>query len=287
MHAFPIRPLGLCLTATAMLLGGCSSIPVERETADLSLEYEVEADAPDTDKVVSIVSPRIAEQAQQQETAEDQMDQLKKMAASNGGGSADSALFEAGKTFDKSYRDQLREALSTTFEEIVSSRGLRTAGPYDSFDTITYTEKQDHYLALVPELDFTIEQVRTNRECSPTYCTDEGEIQINGQLHLKAVEPMTEQTFVNKRIDFTRFDVSKSYISQAARPGGGGNSLVATAIDSATAPDSLQDTSDKALVEAINEFYAKAAEEIDRTFSREEMLSFEKDVEELKDRKRY
>jgi hypothetical protein len=47
-------------------------------------------------------------------------------------------------------------------------------------------------------------------------------------------------------------------------------------------PDELNDNTDKALAELINEFYKLAVEKIIQYLSREELLSVEKEVQRLK-----
>lgn len=193
------------------------------------------------------------------------------------------------------YNRRLSSSMVNTFNEIVISKGFTISGPYDSFDDITFGDKKTSYLALVPNIEVYIDQKRINAACvqSQNYCEDVGTIQIGGSLNIKLVEPLTGQTFLSKRVNLSDLNQSREYVRRVHQAGPQKGLLLTAmdaAVDAAVGPAQqkpLIDNTDKVLVDALNEFYAGAMAKVDSYLSREEILSFESDVEKVKELKRF
>lgn len=285
----PAGPLAVIALALTVVMSGCATqVPVKRDTGSLNLHYKVAGAAPRTDKTIAIVSPQVTSISGDRPTssAAPANTLLAALMAQQGVGNAGS--FSGQMTFEKSYKNRLNESMYSSLQEIVSSKGFPTKGPFATFDDIPFSDKKSIYLVAVPSLRIFVDQKSENRECknSGMACTDEGTISITGELLYKMVEPLTNQAMMTKRVNLSDFGIQKRYFHQyqlRTRSDG----LVGTLFDKALAPTELRDNTDLVMTDAMNEFFQMAMAKIDTFVSQEELLSYEADVAQLKGLKRY
>jgi len=272
-----------------MLFTGCSThIPVQKEVGKLNLQNEHFQNDKATNHVIAIVSPVFAANdanaKAQNTTGMSRFEQL--MAQRSGMNSS----YNFSNAFVHEYSKQLASAFENTISEMLSSEGFKLAGPYGNFDDMTYRDKKKSYLAFVPKVDFKIEQKALHSENHRLYTHQDGVIQIGGSLIITMVEPMTGEVFMKKRINLSDFNIEEPYVYErqfTAGHGEIGDLGIGAALDKATAPKKLIDTTDVALTKALNEFYAKSIKKIKKYLDREEILSYERDVLKLKGLKRF
>jgi len=276
----------IALSVLSLFISGCSThIPVKKEVGQLNLQSRNFEQQVKTDKVIAIVSPVFAardESAKVQNTTG--MSPYEAMLMARQGTVKGSTNFK--QNFANNYAQRLSKAFEGSISEMLAAKGFKLQGPFSNFDDITYREKKKIYLAFVPKVDFQIEKKILNSKKERLYVHEEGIIQIGGSLIITMVEPMTGETFVKKRINLSDFNIQEPYVKDRQyREGGGLN--VSSALDKASAPDYISDTSDVALTKVINVFYAKAMNKINLYLDREEILSYEKDILKLKGLKRF
>lgn len=260
------------------VLAGCSTM-TNKEVGQIDFNYEVPTQEKNTGKLIAVVSTDFKETQASAPAAT--ANPFLAMAMANAANSSVNVNFNAN--FNQSYKNELLASLQNTFNEIISKKGFRTS-EYSTFDDMTYTDKKNTYLASVPKLSLVIAQKVTKQECKHGYCTDQGVIQVTGELNVSFIEPLTQQVFINKRINLSDFNISKEYIRQVDSPVNQGFMAL---LNQLFKPKTYQDNTDKVLTEALNEFYKKAAEKIAAYVSREEFLSLESDINSLKDIKRF
>lgn len=270
------------VTIWVVLFTGCSTkIEVDRKVGQLNLESAKLKQEKPVDNVIAIVSPSIALQKK-----EDKNQQIQQFPLGFYQPTRTSTQFDADNTFSSNYQSRLNQALESSVSEIISAKGFKLKGPYSHLEDMTYQDKKQVYLAFVPKIDFRIDNKSTKTIPERLYTRTEGVIQINGSFTISIQEPITGQVFLNRRINLSDFNISEPYIYEVQHSTGDGT-ITGAALDKATAPDLLTDTTDVALTKAINQFYSKAIERINSFIDREEILSFEKDINELKGLKRY
>lgn len=273
---------------TFILLTGCVSAPIERQTGKLDFQYESQKSSKSHQQTIAIVSPQFKKYESVQPTSYNGMRLPQVTADFN------------QRFYQSQYAGNLEAALGNGFQKLITDKGFRFVGPYRNFDEITYTDKKDTYLAIIPSLELTFSKTAAQPVCSGARCVEEGSVSIGGDFSFKLVEPLTMQTFMTKRISLQDLNISKEYRAIFDNPGHNKNDLVALALTSAfeqiekasnqgQPADTSQnvDTSDKALADAVNEFYVAAMGRLDTYLASEEILSFSRDVKALKDRKRY
>lgn len=272
----------------AVLLGamfGCAP-KVTREVGQLNLNYNSqEKQAASTDKLIALVSPEVLKsqsngQAQSQGNSNNPLvaAMLQQQILQSGGLKAD---FYA--TYESNYSTQVRTAVGNGIQEMLTRKGFNLGGPYGTFDDMAYGDKKKAYLALVPVLNLQIVDKVTKQDSTglTRIHTTEGVVSIGGELLINLMEPMTKERIMSKRINLSSLNISRNYVKQA-KVGSSGLMLDAIASNS-----ELTDNSDKALTEAINEFYKLAMAKIDAMISVEEIISYSKQVDELKGMKRF
>lgn len=273
----------LSLIALTVVVG-CSPIPVKRDVGQVNFNYSGSNKGEQTDKVIGIVASEVSQAQSSVSSSPQSTNPFIQMAMAQAQAKGNHG-FNANSAYNQSYRSQLMTALNNTFVSNLSDKGFNMKGPYQTFDDITFSDKKNMYLSVVPRLTFNINQKSTGVACKSTHCTDSGNIYINGEMLLKVIEPLTGQAMLNKRINLSDFGISEPYTKQWEIKNRGG--LVGMATNSVTKPEQLLDNTDKSLTRALNSFYAKAAAKIDTYLSRDELLSIQKDVAQLKELKRY
>jgi len=270
------------LVLGTLLVSGCSTkLQTKKEMGHLNLQVKAYEQEKATGLLIAIVAPEF--QTNGKEDAKPApANPYEALMRARGG----NANYSFNTAFINSYQTQLKRAMKDNFSELMTKKGFKLKGPFETFDDLTYTDKKDVYLAVVPKLNISIEKKVHTRDVERLYLHEDGEIQVTGDLVIKVIEPLTQQTFVSKRINLSDLNIVEDYIYEKQTQVGG-DGLVGMAMDKASAPDSLTDNTDVALSNAINKFYAEANNKIKRYLSREELLSFEKDVSALKTLKRF
>lgn len=293
MHFHKISEMAVLASALFLcaLLGACATpLSVDKQFGNLNLNYPVKYQEPRSQQTIAIVSPEFAAidstaaSSSKPGSSENPMLALYRAQMAQMIGKDERDSF--GGAFSRNYKTRLKNAIKESLLEIISRKGFLMKGPYNSFDDITFTDKKSIYLASIPSIGISFDEKQTNVQCYRLYCSEEGQFQITGEMTYKLVEPLTGQSIMNRRINLSDFNISKSYVRQYQIKQGS-RDLVGTAVDRASAPDKLTDNTDKALVDAINEFFTLAMSKLDQFISREEILSYSSDVDQLKGLKRY
>lgn len=276
--------VGLITLIVSVFFSGCATkLQTDRKIGTLNLKSEKLQISEPITNVIAVVSPKISQTNISKSSVENatgfQAMMMNQMKMSN-------AKYNFSEKFQNSYASRLDKALESSTSEILSSKGFKLKGPYAIFEDMTYKDKKIIYLAFVPKIDFTIDNKIIKSENHRLYSHSEGVVQIGGSFTISMVEPMTGQVFIKKRINLSDFGIEEHYVYEKQTREGGGLSID-TAMDKATAPDILIDTTDIALTNAINKFYKNAIVKINKYLDREEILSFEQDILNLKGLKRF
>jgi hypothetical protein len=264
------------ILALSFVLSACSAIPVNKETGSVNTNFDFGPQAPSVNKKIAIVkdlgsftdlgksslgniNPLLAEYFRRQ-------------------------LNEQSNTSSK-YVAEIKKAFSTGVETLITKKGFTYSGPYDSFDEITYGDKKNSYLALIPNFDVKVATSEVEHRNFSSYSEEKGTIKVDGDFTIKFIEPLTGQVMAQKRIDLSKLNISESYIVQKETQNKDG--LIGLAINATNKPTILVDNFDKAYAQAMSNFYQGAMLKLNKYISTEEIMSFESDIRELKSNKRY
>lgn len=261
-----------------LALAGCASnSSVKTDTPTLKLDYHTQVNAPQNGKIIAITSYQfLTNGAAQAERADTIVFGIKLASRS--------LPFSAVTTYHDKYEAPLHKAMQASLAELMSKRGFTTTGPFKSIDTIPYTDKKSIYLIMLPKLNLNIEQHSISNECVHSICTETGVISLRGELLIRFIEPLSEQTLLAKHTDFNGLHIKKTYVHQYPQET---HKAVRHGLESTATPYTpLIDDADKKLVDAINEFYQDAMADTDKLLSAEELLSHQADLDKMRGFKR-
>ena len=268
------------LIASSLLSGCATKVPVKKEIGQLNLESPVIKQEPKTNKILGIVDPQFNYKTYEQN----------KQASFNGFGLNINPgayyTFAPSKYFQKNYESTLKRALETSVQNILLKKGFKLEGPYASFDDITYQDKKKIYLSVIPQINLDIKKIVSQKTCNDLYCTEKGTIYFGGDVIITLEEPLTKQIFMKKRINLSDKSIAEPYIIQYQIRTATGD-MVTDLINKASAPKYLVNNVDKAMTDGINKFYSYTINKLNKYLDREELLSYEKDIKQLKQLKRF
>jgi neuraminyllactose-binding hemagglutinin len=152
---------------------------------------------------------------------------------------------------------------------------------------MTYLDKKDSYLALVPTITFDFRRTNVASKSETFHYSEKGTLSISGEFIVKVVEPVTGQAFINKRISLSEFALSAPYVYEKQTSDGSQLDAADRMIQQMNAPKGLTDNTEKVMQDLLNKFYAQAVKKIVAYVTRAELMAIEKDVLELKRKKVY
>ena len=141
--------------------------------------------------------------------------------------------------------------------------------------------------AVVPSLNINFSDSGIGKpENDSLYYSKKGTLTLSGDFFIRVIEPLTNQAFINKRINLSDLKISRSYTYEVQTKTKG-ESSTDTMLLKMNAPAQLTDDTRKVMQEMLNEFYSKAVEKISVYLSREELLALEPEIAKIKDIKRF
>jgi len=247
-----IVKLGLVSAVMAIGFSGCGiKIPVKKEVGQLNLKFQIKEQKNKVNKKIAIIDPNFSRDR-----------------------------------FNNSTNSMFSKSMTNAFEELILKKGFILGGKYKTFDDMTYPERKNTYMALMPILNIKVENKVTKEESFRLYSRTEGQYQLSGEFIVKMIEPLSKQMFITKRINLSDLNIIKPYIEEVQTRTSNADGLItgifSVIMDNASAPKILIDTRDKAYKDAINEFYQKAMPKIAKYISQEEILSVENDINSAK-----
>ena len=266
------------LAILSFTLAGCASnAPVNTKTSALQLDYHTQVNAPQNGKIIAITSFEIITNNASQTERSDVNTFSIKLASR-------SLPFSAVTSYHENYEAPLRTAMQSTLAEMISKRGFTATGPFKSANEIPYVDKKNLYLIIVPKLNLNIGQRSSSHSCMHSVCTDTGVITLDGDLLIRFVEPLTDQTLLTKHIELTGSGISKNYVHQY--PQETHKAVMQGLMYNDISSNSLIDDADKVLADAITDYYQQSMVKIDNLISAEELLSYQHDLDQIRGFKR-
>lgn len=147
--------------------------------------------------------------------------------------SSGSELYQQANRTDATVQAMLT-AMNATFGEVLSAKGFSITGPFDSFDEMTFPDKQGSDLVLIPTFDFQVSvetrNVRSKPVDSPNggpttrliptvLTTSSGQeapppavqvcdavVSVQGLIKFVAMEPLSQQSMWIKKIELQQAD---------------------------------------------------------------------------------
>lgn len=147
------------------------------------------------------------------------------------------------------YLTKLLRTLHTDLDYILLQKGIRVLGTYKSLDEMTFDQKKRAVYAFTPIFNIVVNE--NNTPGPGLGYSENGNFQINGYISLLLRDTMTGEKLWVKRLDAEPVQKPYELVAKFRQPVGtvGDMELL---LNSGVAE---KDNSDKALVEALSEFY--------------------------------
>lgn len=178
--------------------------------------------------------------------------------------------YRINQKFNGEIAVSLENSMFSDVEKMIKTKGFRVISSAISEDEITYSQKQNIDLIIVPEFDIA-PNVSTTK---PTKCTTmpvvgqtcteaEGTITMSGKLYLNFIEPMSKEKILIKTVDVSSLSGS-GIIKQQSYIG--------------------YHEAEEALINMINAGYPELMERVSRVIDPEEIQNTMSDVARLKEK---
>ncbi len=109
---------------------------------------------------------------------------------------------------------QFKNSMSVDFEEILSSRGYIIKGPYEAYDFMTYSDKNECELGLFIDLDLNIQQTSGGWKVNPGFGSYtvgnqiyQGTLDLSGKISIYVRETFTKQQLLVKSVPVPQYDL--------------------------------------------------------------------------------
>ncbi|MEZ9595581.1 HpaA family protein [Shewanella sp. 10N.261.52.F9] len=272
----------ICSAVLALSLAACSAIPVKKESGVVDTNFDFGAQSASVDKKIAIVKPT-GVFTEYQQTVNAQNTMLNQLGLNE-------QKVDPFSNARSNYNLEVRAAFQNGVETLITRKGFTYTGPYETFDEITYGDKKNSYLAIVPKFDIKVGKTNVSRKSFSSYAEEVGTIRVDGSFILKFIEPLTGQVMSQKRVDLSRLNISEPYVRQWETKAAGSGIIagaIGGAMKQASKPDVLVNNIEKAYADAMTKFYQGSMKQLVKYVSTEEIKSFEADIRELKEIKRY
>lgn len=122
------------------------------------------------------------------------------------------------KYSNKSPFKQFRTSMSKDLEEVLSARGYIIKGPFDAYDFMTYSDKQECELGLFVDIDLDLEQIAGGWQVVPAtprrgfapatagYQSYSGTLNLSGKISIYVGETFTKQKLLIKSVPLPQSD---------------------------------------------------------------------------------
>ena len=185
-----------------------------------------------------------------------------------------------GNYHDAAYLTSYTRSLGTDLQRVLVAKGLKVTGPFDDFQNMTFPEKKNSDLALIPRVYLEInESYSVNKEepgpLGGKAVIRQGQMSAHGFVELTLVEPMSEQKMWVKKIDL---------------PGVSENISVDLFMgdDGKLNPfHQNKDNRDTALINMLNESYPRVLDAFWRYLDSDEIRHLAEEAKDAKKRKGY
>lgn len=203
------------------------------------------------------------------------------------GANPQSPYLQMGQAYKKSdlakrdYLTDLLKALHTDLDYILLQKGIRVLGTFKNLDEMTFDQKKRAVYAFTPTITISVSEDKT--PTSGMAYSENGTFTVTGYITLLLRDTMTGEKLWIKRLDAD--PVRKPYVFTAKfRQPYGAASDVDLLLKSGV---SEQDTSDKALVAALSEFYSALGKKLWNHIDPEEWEKYLGQVADIRKGKRF
>jgi hypothetical protein len=183
------------------------------------------------------------------------------------------------------YFDKIKKYLQTDLEQILLAKKIRVLGQFKTRDEMTFDDKKRAVYAFTPEISITVDTKYTSNP-GPPY-TEEGDLIVNGFITLTLRESITGEKLWIKRIEAEPVTMPYRFVAKYKEPLRLEETLTVVGMPLDTGSFKEDDTTDQALAEALDKFYASLGKKLWAHIDPEEWSKYLEQAKKLRKEKRY
>lgn len=257
----------LALLVMVLLFVSCAA-PVQKSF--LNLNYQVqETQAEASDAKLALVKPKYSKTQNMSKQAQAINQSSPFAAIMNKRMEAMTPVdYRINQKFNSEITLGLENSMFSDVESIVKSKGFRIISSAINEDEITYSQKQNIDLIIVPEFDISpLLSVTKAQQCSympvvgQSCSPEEGVITLSGKMYLNFIEPMSREKMLIKTVDISSLSNS-GLLAQASYVG--------------------YDEAEQALIDILNRAYPELMTRVAIVIDSDEINATMADVNKLK-----
>lgn len=190
-----------------------------------------------------------------------------------GGNVFDAYMYEDGeRNRSRGALAEMLKASRVDLEKTMIARGFNTVGPFVNIDEMTFTQKERAFVLFEPVFDTNLEFVAA-RPVAGLFGVQktEGNVTTRGSVTLAFYEPLSREKVWLKRVELT--PISEPYL------------MTRQVVDGKVL--SYSSNQSDAVVRSLNKFYTEAMGKIWSQIDPREISALQKDVDQLKAKKRF
>jgi len=192
-----------------------------------------------------------------------------------------SGAYKKSDIAKEKYLDVLSESLKTDIDYMLLLKNIRVLGTFTSMDEMTFDQKKRAIYAFSPKITIVVDEQKIE-DRSRGY-SERGTFTVRGYITLLLYESITGEKLWVKRIEAQPVSKTYEFVAKFKEP-----IRVASDIDMLLVSGiEEKDTSDKALADALSEFYNLLVKKLWDHIDPEEWSKYLDQAENLRREKRY
>jgi len=192
-----------------------------------------------------------------------------------------SGAYKKSDIAKEKYLDVLSESLKTDIDYMLLQKNIRVLGTFTSMDEMTFDQKKRAIYAFSPKIAIVVDEQKIE-DRSRGY-SERGTFTVRGYITLWLYESITGEKLWVKRIEAQPVSKTYEFVAKFKEP-----SKVASDVDMLFVSGiEEKDTSDKALADALSEFYNLLVKKLWDHMDTEEWSKYLDQAENLRREKRY
>jgi len=283
------KNIGFSLVVAGLIMTGCAEPkPVHHESLSLD-KVERDESVKKIDKTVIVLKPALTLMDSKNAKRSDLQSQISRMRAGLTGGD-----YNFNDAYEYKYGATAGNAFKNDISDILRNQGFTVVEEYESYDDIDFSVRKSAYLVIQPEIEASFITSNVKQERSGDTITEHGTVSLVGTVKIIDLEPLSKERISSKKITLGDLRINENYTSiRKTNSGGSGNSAfdlgkkLGSSIGEAIFGTSEHDTTENTLVKIVNKVHSHIVDKTKPRLQQGVLLAYQKDIEEIKTKKRY
>lgn len=284
------KSYGSIIVMATLILSGCAT-PKPVQPTVLNLDVVKSSGATKTiDKTIIVLNPSLKILNSKNADRMDVRSQIVRMQQGIYGGD-----YNFNELYKKKYSSLSSNALRDDIADILLNQGFEVNSDYQTYDDIDFSVKKKAYLVIEPFIEISFMNNGVEKDTTGSTLTETGTVNIAGFVGIKNLEPLSREQLSLKKVNLSDLSLQKSYKSvreikstnSYVSPYGAGKALGGALGNAMWGSSESDDTTQSVMVSFLNNIQSFSIEKFKSRLQKENILAYENDINEIKQKKRY